>query len=218
MDTLRVTKSDASANTGDTKSSGDPPDGEANIYDPEAEIWKNLRNWGLSTELSQNVAHMLHPTLVQDLETDNVEIIQRSRSSTGNVSRIFQSDGEFTAIQPESPQPDTSIETDPEAAESSQESNKICSTSFLGALPKLLKPIGLQCVSTNNAKNKPCVQEKENWEAGDDEDYEDDEDAESDDLRVSSSLTFIFSQCVGWIMCCIFVGKHSTNFNFSTTF
>lgn len=204
LDTLRVTKSDASANTDDTQSSNDPPDSEANIYDPEAEIWKNLRKWGLSTELSQNVSHMLHPTLVQDLETDNVEIIQRLRSSTGNVSRMFQSDGEFTAIQPESPQPDTSVETDPEAAETSEESNKICSTSFLGALPKLLKPIGLQCLSTNNAKNKPCAQE-ENWEAGDDEDYEDDEDAESDDLRVSSSITFIFSQCVGWIMCCIFV-------------
>lgn len=212
MDTLRVTKSDTSASTNDVKPSNITPDNENNVYDPEAEIWKNLRNWGLSTELSQTGTQMLHPTLLQDLETDNIEVIQRLRSSTRNVSRRFQSDDELTAIQSESTQPAASIEAGPEAVGSSDESDKICSTSFWGALPKLLKPIGLQCLSTNNAKNKPSVEE-ENWEAGEDEDYEDDEDSEND-LRVSSSITFIFSQCVGWIMCCIFVGKHSISFFF----
>lgn len=206
MDTLRATKSNVSVSTNDIKSSNVPTDNENNIYDPDADIWKNLRKWGLSTELSPNAAQMLHPTLLQDLETENMEVIQRLRASTGNVSRIFQSGGEFTAIQPESSLPGTSVEADPEAAESSEESNKKCSMSFLGALPKFLKPIGLCHLSIKNAKNKPCVQE-ENWEAGEDEDYEDDEDTERDDLRVSSSITFIFSQCVGWIVCCIFVGK-----------
>lgn len=205
MDTLRATKSEVSPSPHDIKSSHVPTESE-DVYDPDAEIWKNLRKWGLSTELSPNAAQMLHPSLLQDLETDNMEVIQRPRASTGNVSRIFQSDSEFTSIQPESLVPDTSVETDPEGTESSEESTKKGSVSYLGTLPNFFKTVDLWRLSTNNAKNKPCEQE-ENWEAGEDEDYDDDEDTERDDLRVSSSITFIFSQSVGWIVCCIFVGK-----------
>lgn len=161
----------------------------------------------MSTDLSPNVSQVLHPTLLQDLETDNVEVTQRLRANSRNVSRMSQSDSESTAIQPEAALPNTAVETNADAADSPEESNKKCSMSF-GALPKFLKPFGLQCGSTNETKDKPCVRE-ENWEAGEDEYYEDDEDTERDDMRVSSSITFIFSQCVGWIVCCIFVGEYS---------
>ncbi|KAG0719663.1 Polycystin-2 [Chionoecetes opilio] len=147
---------------------------------------------------------MLHPTLLRDLEAENMEVSQRSRSSTGNKSRVSQADSGFNTIQPESLLPDTSTETEPtEAHDSPEENDKKGSSSVFRDLPRSLKQTGSWLLFPSPVENKQYVQE--DWEAGDHEDDDDDEDAERDDLRVASSITFIFSQCVGWIVCCIFV-------------
>ena len=154
---------------------------------------------------------MLHPTLFRELETENMEVTQRPRSSTENISRLSESDSGFAGIQPEALVPDTSLETETnEVDESSEERDEKCSAPFFRVLPKFLRKFDPWCVSRNKVKNKQDGQE-EDWEVPEDEEYDDDDDdndddEERDDLRVASSITFIFSQCIGWIMCCIFVG------------
>lgn len=204
LDTLRASKSDSATSTSDTKSTQIPSDNEEDIYDPQAEIWRNLRKWSLSTEVSSSGAEMFHPTLLRDLEAENMEVTQRPRSSSENTSRVSQSDSGITTIQPESLPSDPSVVTEPnEIDEPPETSDKKCSAPFFRVLPKFKRTQGSCCASRSKAKSKQDIQE--DWEVHEDEDYDDEEEAERDDLRVASSITFIFSQCVGWIMCCIFV-------------
>ncbi|MPC36647.1 Polycystic kidney disease protein 1-like 1 [Portunus trituberculatus] len=204
LDTLRASKSDSATSTDDTKSIQISSDSEEDIYDPQAEIWRNLRKWSLATEVSSSGAEMFHPILLRDLEIENMEITQRPRSNSENTSRVSQSDSGITTIEPESLPPNPSVVTEHnEVDEPPEERDKKFSAPFVRVLPKFKGKRSSCCTSKSNGKSKEDIQE--DWEIHEDEDYDDEEDAERNDLRVASSITFIFSQSVGWIMCCIFV-------------
>lgn len=218
MDTLRATTaasasgtSRASADVSDHEASCDVSDDDgddSDIYDPSAQIWKDLTAWAQTVELSINT-DIIHPSLLKYQESEDMQLTQRQRTSTLNesvhpsVNFSFSSDsGNLSDASPAVALERNMINV----AESREtDSTKKCSPTISHFFAKLRKTVSF-ILFFFTRKRKKLKPEKEGWHTDDDDD---DDDLESDELGVTSNIVFIFSQCVGWIICCVFAGKYS---------
>nr|XP_053655234.1 uncharacterized protein LOC128704203 [Cherax quadricarinatus] len=206
LDTLRASKEMSPPATSDRNQNGqdDGEDPAHDIYDTNAKIWRNLVNWAQTTELS-NLNGELHSALFQG--QDNMQVTQRARSEADHDlgSAELMSNTHETPTTTTLPANITRIINHQHEVTNT----KKCSPTILSFFSELRKTFNyiLHFVAKNrrSKSKKRNKLEEDGWDAEEDvDDDDDDDDLESDELGVTSSITFIFSQCVGWIVCCFF--------------
>lgn len=209
LDTLRATKERVTATSATDEPLSDQENVDGEIFDPNARIWRNLTRWAQSAELSSVDRDIIHPALWSQ---EDVHVTQRMRSASSNKSRnppvgSNLSTNSFEPLPTASFQRNMSniINDNPEAT-----STKKCSPTILHFLSQLRKTFTymLQFLGKNKKlKNKKKAKMEEEGCNPDEEEDDDDDDVENDELGATSSVSFIFSQCVGWMVCCFFAGK-----------
>lgn len=186
-----------------------------NIYDTNAQIWHNLTRWAQTADFEGDLTSLLHPSLRQDGEwLEGMEVTQRTTTlGPGVEAQIISHDdgvevrnheslyGQVSQVNP------STINQDHLCVEGSGK----CSSKHMQAADRTCNPLSiiLQFVRVVRGRRERTVQEDTQTEEEEEQQEEEEDDDESDELKVSSSFTFILSQCIGWIVCCLFVGELS---------
>lgn len=209
LETLRGTQ--ATQTKSESKSKEENEEGiqecenQENIYDTNAQMWHNLTRWAQTADFEGDLTSLLHPSLRQDGEwLEGMEVTQRTKTLGPGVEAqiISHNDGvqvrnhESFHAQLSQENPSTVKHNHPSVEGSGKCSARTCNP----------LSIILQLVRGVRGRRERTVQEDTHME--EEEELEEDED-ERDELNVSSSFTFILSQCIGWIVCCLFVGEFS---------
>lgn len=93
------------------------------------------------------------------------------------------------------------------------ESTEKCSPTIVSFLSELRN--AFNCIvkflsggrKSKGNKARGRQEDEEGWDAAVEDEEEEEDETDGSEMRIASSLTFIFSQCVGWIVCCFFAGK-----------
>lgn len=208
LDTLRATRESEAAThprgdgDGDGESDAGLSDEESELYNPTSSTWAALARWAQTVELTN-----AHLSLLQDKDMDGMHVTQRSRTPN--------------AAQSESPAEEALGPADPAGrcaegkarplpAAGGRDAAKKCSPTIFEFLAELRRAFACLVRILFEGRRAKCKgrarqEDEAGWEA--DEDEDEDDEGESGEGRVASSLTFIFSQCVGWIVCCFFAGE-----------
>ncbi|XP_063588724.1 LOW QUALITY PROTEIN: uncharacterized protein LOC134765858 [Penaeus indicus] len=203
LDTLRATRESEAApqprGDGDGESDAGLSDEESELYNPNSSTWTALARWAQTVELTN-----AHLSLLQDKDMDGMHVMQRSR--TPNAA---QSEGPpEEALGPAEPAARCAEgKARPLPAAGGRDAAKKCSPTIFEFLAELRRAFACLVRILFEGRRAKCKgrarqEDEAGWEA--DEDDDDDDEGEGGEGRAASSLTFIFSQCVGWIVCCFF--------------
>ncbi|KAK4293210.1 hypothetical protein Pmani_034078 [Petrolisthes manimaculis] len=188
-----------------------------NIYDPNAQIWHNLTRWAQTAELKGDMTSFLHPSLRLDGEwLEGMKVTQRTTTLGPGVEApdITSCDdgfgvGHLECLDAELGQrnPSAGVHPDHHHHHHTEEGNGKCTSQHIHSANRAWKPLSsiLRFVRGVRGRRDRIVQEDAQKEEEEEEEEVEEEEDERDELNVSSSLTFILSQCVGWIVCCLFV-------------
>lgn len=214
LDTLRATReSEAAApsgGAGDEESEPGLSDEESELYNPNSSTWTALARWAQTVELTN-----AHLNILQDKDMDGMHVTQRSRTPNAAQSENPAEEASAGAAEPSHPYAEGKAAQGIAEAEG-RDAAKKCSPTIFEFLSELRRAFSCLMRILFDGRRAKCKgrarqEDEEGWEAddgGDDEDEDDEDDeVESGEMRVASSLTFIFSQCVGWIVCCFFAGE-----------
>lgn len=205
LDTLRATRESGAAppprgdGDGDGESDAGLSDEESELYNPNSSTWTALARWAQTVELTN-----AHLSLLQDKDMDGMHVTQRSRTPNAAPSEGPPEE----ALGPADPAARCAEgKARPLPAGGGRDAAKKCSPTIFEFLAELRRAFACLVRILLEGRRARCKgrarqEDEAGWEA--DEDEDEDDEGEGGEGRAASSLTFIFSQCVGWIVCCFF--------------
>nr|XP_027213875.1 uncharacterized protein LOC113806948 [Penaeus vannamei] len=166
---------------------------------PQLEHVAALARWAQTVELTN-----AHLSLLQDKDMDGMHVTQRSRTPNAAPS---EGPPEEALGPADSAARCAEGKARPLPAGGGRDAAKKCSPTIFEFLAELRRAFACLVRILLEGRRARCKgrarqEDEAGWEA--DEDEDEDDEGEGGEGRAASSLTFIFSQCVGWIVCCFF--------------
>ncbi|KAK7067469.1 hypothetical protein SK128_018137 [Halocaridina rubra] len=183
---------------------------DSDIYDPDSAVWTNLANWAQSVEVTESHYNSLHPAVVRYLERENTEVTQRPRMNTQPGRESTQ----VTDVSQHISFSDRSTQGIQETVIRNRLENlpdvhaKKCSPQLFTFFSTLRRTFSyILFLLRHKKKGKSKRRSRDEDEEGCTPDNEEEEDdVDDEEFGITSNMTYIFSQCIGWIVCCFFIG------------
>lgn len=183
---------------------------DSELYDPQNTVWANLARWAQSVEVTKTHNDAIHPALLKHMNSENMQLMQRlnPRNSITSQSNISTGASRHLSLHEQSIQEseencnENIVNTN--SVESNIKKNSPQTLNFFSELSKTFFYIFtfLKRSKKANTRKKSRQDDEEGWTHDVDEEEDDDADEE---FGLMSNMTYIFSQCIGWIVCCFFV-------------